>query len=168
MWAVRALMVTKPVCTCRGGLYWWNHTFPCAIAAVPDFKGRAAVMRKIKALQRARKSPLTGTEYFSFFPKHIREQLARKSLYLEGRPRLVADKDYYAPGAVWGTIAGTVTVIGPSKRRQFTKVFIHDTGQVIELMLSPRHSHPSLPGYCGMFKQLPENFWPKRGDHRIV
>lgn len=71
------------------------------------------------------------------------------------------DKTYLDPGAVWGTVAGAITVIGPSKRPQFTKVAVNDTGQEIELILTDRHSSPILPGYTGMYKVLPKKMRPK-------
>jgi hypothetical protein len=72
------------------------------------------------------------------------------------------DPSYLAPGAVWGTIAGAVTVVGPAKRPGFMTTVLHDTGKVVDLILNERHSSPSLPGYDGMFKRLPKAYWPKR------
>lgn len=73
-----------------------------------------------------------------------------------------ANPDYLAPGAVWGTVVGAVTVIGPSARPLMTQVVVQGTGQVLDMILTERHSSPSLPGYTGMYRRLPRRMWPRK------
>jgi len=72
------------------------------------------------------------------------------------------DPSYLSPGAVWGTIAGAVSVIGKSRRNGFVKTVVHETGQVVDLILNDRHSSPSMPGYGDLYKRLPKSLWPSR------
>lgn len=72
------------------------------------------------------------------------------------------DPSYLSPGAVWGTIAGAVSVVGKPKRQGFVQTVVHETGQVVDLILNDRHSSPSMPGYGDMYKKLPRRMWPSR------
>lgn len=67
---------------------------------------------------------------------------------------------YFMPGAVWGTVLGAVTLVGPSERPHFSVVAVNDTGETVEMILSDRHSSPSLPGYSS-FNRLPRCYWPR-------
>jgi len=74
--------------------------------------------------------------------------------------KILVDKTYFWPGAVWGTPQGVSVLIGKSRPR-FYKLYVKDSLKEFELHEKYMREvcSPSLPGY-DMWKKLPRSMRP--------